>query len=859
MVLRVLVLKVLKVLRVLRVPRRGLAVAAAVVLAVGVWIRCAPIPIGLLDGIDTPSTVVVDRHGRVLYEALSPDGSRVRPVDAASLPPVLEAATIAAEDRRFYSHPGVDPVSLLRAARHNLGERRVVEGGSTITQQVAKLLIQRREGVRHRGVSMKVREMILALRLEHRFSKREVLAMYLNLAAYGNQTAGAGRASQLYFGVDPSMLTPAQAAFLAALPQRPSAFNPLKNIASARVRQQTVLRRMAAAGALSPERLREARAEQVALRPRGAAFSAPHFVEMVSTFAKATVDRSTFAKATVDRSTFAKATVDKSASAGDAPPARIVTTLDLDLQREVEGILEHERESLRAHGAGNVAVVVLDNARGEWLAWEGSGNYGDTGHGGALNGPLVPRQPGSALKPFTYALAFEQGRDPASVLPDIPSHFPTAEPGVLYSPRNYDGQYRGPLLARRALGGSENVPAVALASDIGVSTLLRFLDRAGFSTFDRTPAYYGLGVTLGNAEVRLDQLVAAYAMFARGGVWREPTFLLPPEGGSHESSLEKGGSHENPPVESRGFRLQAEERQVVSPRTAFWITDILSDPEARAFTFGRGNNLEFPFPVAAKTGTSQAYHDNWTIGYTRDVTVGVWVGNFDRTPLHLSSGVTGAGPIFHAVMLAANRGRASMGAHEILAPPPDVHEVTICALSGMRANAWCPSRAREWVSETGDAVPCAWHHRSDEGLLTIYPPEFRAWAADAGGRIRLAADSDEAPASPPASPKPRSGEGGKPRSGEGGTLPGAVDALAIANPPAGAIYSVDPTLRREFQALPFRAVAGRPTTVTWLVDGASVGTASSERTLSWPLVIGRHDIEARDANGRRARTSVIIK
>jgi penicillin-binding protein 1C len=788
-------------------PKRGLATSIVIFLACAGWVRLGPIPAGLLDGIDTPSAVVVDRHGRVLYEALSKDGTRIRPLDAASLPPVLEAATLAAEDRRFFSHPGVDPVALLRAVKQNLVEGRVVEGGSTISQQVAKLLIQRREGIRYRGVRAKIREMVLALRLEHRFSKRQVLAMYLNLAAYGNQTAGAGRASHLYFGVDPSMLTPAQAAFLAALPQRPSAFNPLKNVASARARQQTVLRRMAAAGALSQERLREAQAEQVALRPKHGALSAPHFVEMVRASTQST---------------------------------RIETTVDLDLQREVEGIIEHERESLKAHGAANVAVVVLDNARGEWLAWEGSGGYGDAGHGGALNGPLVPRQPGSALKPFTYALAFEQGWHPASVLPDIPSHFPTAEPGVLYSPRNYDGQYRGPLLARRALAGSQNVPAVALASDVGVSTLLRFLGRAGLTTFDRTPAYYGLGVTLGNAEVRLDQLVAAYAMFARGGVWRAPTFLLPPKGGSYTVPLE---------------------RQVISPRAAFWITDILSDPEARAFTFGRGNHLEFPFPVAAKTGTSQAYHDNWTIGYTRDVTVGVWVGNFDRTPLRLSSGVTGAGPIFHAVMLAANRGRESLGAHEILAPPPGIEEVTICALSGMRANAWCPSRAREWASTGDEALPCSWHHRSDEGLLTIYPPEFRAWSGDSAGR--RASISHAAPVPTPAH---RSlGEGGKPRRGEVGHLPsaggesGRANGLAITNPPPGAIYSVDPTLRREFQALPLRAVTDRPTTVTWLVDGATIGTASSERSLSWPLAIGPHEIEARDADGRRARTSVIVK
>ena len=762
--------------------RRGaLAIGVAGLLAGAAWIRCAPLPAGWLDGTDTASTVIVDRQGRVLYEALSSAGSRVRPLDAASVPPVLEAATLAAEDRRFYAHPGVDLVSLLRAARHDLVEGRVVEGGSTITQQVAKLLWQRREGVRARGIGAKVREMVLALRLEHRFTKREILALYLNLASYGNQTTGAGRASQVYFGVDASMLTPAQAAFLAALPQRPTAFNPWNSLASAERRQHTVLRRMAGAHALTDERLREALSERLTLHPRAGAFNAPHFVEMVR-------------------------------SSAGGRPARLVTTLQLDLQRQVEGIIAHERASLMTHGAANVSVVVLDNARGEWLAWEGSGNYADEAHGGSINGPLVPRQPGSALKPFTYALAFEQGRDPASVLPDIPSHFPTAEPGVLYSPRNYDGQYRGPLLARRALAGSENVPAVALAADVGVSTLLRFFARAGLSTFDRTPSYYGLGVTLGNAEVRLDQLVAAYAAFARGGIWQEPTAFL----------------QADDPVR--------ETRRIVSERTAFWITDILSDPEARAFVFGRGSNLEFAFPVAVKTGTSQAYHDNWIVGYTRDVTVGVWVGNFDRAPLHNSSGVTGAGPIFHAVVLAATRGRASGTATDSILPAPaNTGQVTICALSGMPANPWCPSRAKEWVGAGNpQAPPCSWHLRGDQGLLTIYPPEYRAWAGnDRSEPVRRAV------AARSSSP--------------------AASGLTIANPPAGAIYSVDPTLRREFQALPLRAVAPQPTTVTWMVDGETVGTASSERALSWPLAIGTHEIEARGADGRRARTSVVVK
>lgn len=813
----------------LKVPKlRLLGAAAVTVLGCAGWLRFGPLPANLLDGVDSPSTVVVDRRGRVLYEALSADGSRIKPLDANALPPTLVAATLAAEDRRFYSHVGVDPVSLVRAARQNLAERQIVEGGSTITQQVAKLLLQRREGIRPRRFRAKLREMVLALRLEHRLTKSEILALYLNLASYGNQATGAGRASQLYFGIDAAMLTPAQAAFIAALPQRPTAFNPWRSLASARGRQQTVLRRMATAGSLTDERLREARAEQVALRPRHTTFNAPHFVDMVR-------------------------------SAAAAGSARIATTLDLDLQREVERIVEQERASLRAHGAANAAVVVLDNATAQWLAWEGSGDYGDADHGGAINGPLVPRQPGSALKPFTYAIAFEQGHSAASVLPDIPAHFPTAEPGVLYSPRNYDGQYHGPLLARRALAGSQNVPAVALAADLGVSTLLRFLTRSGLTTFDRTPAYYGLGLTLGNAEVRLDELVAAYAAFARGGVWRRPTFLLPPdrlregfvapaealraraESGTHS---EAGRSEESQAGTLSGFQLQAEERALVGPETAFLVTDILSDPDARAPAFGRGSDLEFPFAVAVKTGTSQAYHDNWTIGYTREVTVGVWVGNFDRTPLRNSSGVTGAGPIFHAVMLAATKGRESSTAHSIVPRPATVEQVTICALSGMRANTSCPSRVREWAISGTDPVPCAWHHQGDQGLLTIYPPEYRAWAALAGvqpppaARVSPPASTDAI--SPPAPAR-------------------AAPELSIANPPPGAIYSVDPTLRREFQALPLRAVTARPTIVTWLVDGEKIGTTSSERTLAWPLVVGSHRIEVADAYGRRAATSVVVK
>ena len=475
-----------------RRSRRLLVVAAASV-GVGLWLRLGPLPVGLLDD-PVPSTIVVDREGGVLYEARSGDGTRGVKLTAQNLPPDLVAATLAAEDHRFWSHPGIDPISVVRAVRTNLVERSIVEGGSTITQQVAKLLLGRREPNRYRGWRAKLHEAVIAVRLEHRFEKREILALYLNLAAYGNQLTGAERASRGYFGTSAALLTPAQAAFLAGLPQRPSGFNPYKSRQAALSRQRVVLRRMEAAGALSAEAASHARDERLVFQPAASPFVAPHFVEMVL-----------------------------ASSRGGA--ARIETTLDARLQSQITGIIESQRSMLRQHGAANVSVVVLDNDAGEWLAWEGSGDYGAVAHGGTINGPVMPRQPGSALKPFTYALAFEEGFTPASVLADIPSTFPTAESGIVYSPRNYDGRYRGPMLARAALAGSENVPAVALASELGVPRLLRFLDRAGLSTFDKTASYYGLGLTLGNAEVRLDELTAAYAALARGGEWIQPTWL----------------------------------------------------------------------------------------------------------------------------------------------------------------------------------------------------------------------------------------------------------------------------------------------------------------------------------------------
>jgi penicillin-binding protein 1C len=745
----------------LKVRGRRLAVTAALIAAAigaAAWLRLGPIP--SVDESHFTSTLILDRNGVPISEPLSPLGNRGEWMRAADLPSNVVQATLAAEDRRFYSHPGIDPAAIVRAAWQNLRHGRVVEGGSTITQQVAKLLLDSRT----RSLPQKLREAVVALRLEHRYSKRELLTLYLNLAPYGNQTTGIVRASHAYFGTSPQELTIAQAAFLASLPQRPSAFNPLHDPRRAAARQRWVLARMS----ITPAQRKEAEGERLRFDRGQQPLVAAHFVERVREL---------------------------------APTARVVrTTLDAQLQREVTGIVNAERASLLRHGAHAAAVAVLDNATGQWLAWEGSGDYfgGDPeehsrdAFGGAIDGVAALRQPGSTLKPFTYALAFEQGYSPASVLPDIPSYFPTAEEGVVYTPRNYDGQFRGPLRARLALAGSENVPAVAVLARVGPPALLRLLRNAGFTDLTRTADYYGLGLTLGDPEVRLEQLVAAYSMLARGGVYMKPRMLL-----------------DGP---ATGNRL-------LSERTAFWITDILSDSDAREYIFGRGGNLDFPFPVAVKTGTSQAYRDNWTIGYTRDVTVGVWVGNFDRQELRNSTGVTGAGPIFHQVMLAAvkrARGRLPIGEDlPIVDKPAGLERAPVCALTGLRPSTSCPNVTTEWVRSDAPVEFCSWHH---EGYVD-WPPEYRAWAEAVGHRAA-------------AHPQARTAR------------------LRVTNPPDGATYLIDPTLRMKYQALRLRAASDKA--VTWQVNGQRVGN-------EWPLQPGRHTITAIDADGGRDSVRITVK
>lgn len=743
---------------------RKVAITGALVCAAALYLRLGPLPDAVLAVDDAqPSVMVFDRHGERLHEARTDRGTRGVWLPPSQLPPIVVAATLAAEDHRFRSHVGVDPIAIGRAMWRNVRERRVAEGGSTITQQVVALAEARAGRAPSRSWFGKLREATLALRLEHRLSKDEILARYLAFAPYGNQVEGIARASTYYFGIPAADLTPAQAAYLAALPQQPGRFNPRRDVARAQPRQQRILHRMAEEGLLDAASLQVALAEQVAISVAPPESIAPHWVRRA---------------------------LDQARTSG---VTSVKTSLDAGLQRTVLGILRAQRPLLDTHHAQQVSVVVLDNRTREWRAWVTDGSD--------IDAAMTPRQPGSALKPFTYAAAFERGAHPGVVLADIPSTFPTAEPGILYTPRNYDGRFRGPLRARVALAGSENVPAVALASDLGVPVVADLLRRAGITTLDKNAAHYGVGLTLGNAEVRLDELVAAYAHFVA-----------------------------KPEKPSGGF---------FSDYTRFWISDILSDPQARRYIFGEGSSLDFPFVVAAKTGTSQAYHDNWTIGFTRDVTVGVWVGNLDRTPLRYSSGVTGAGPIFHDVMLAAvEKARGALPLFDttpIHDVPDGLAEVTLCAESGMTAGAACPARIREFLPTPHTAHECTWHHASDRGVITVYPDIYRSWAESQSG---TSAPVHIASAGAPTGRK--------------------ATTLAIVSPPSGATYLIDPTLRPDYQSLSLKA-QGAIGRIDWSLNGQSLGATLGDTPLVWPMVRGTHTISARDANGRLAQSQIIIK
>ncbi len=625
----------------------GIGGVLAVLVFVG-W----PLPDGLTDYRPVSSVRILDREGGLLRELRSSRDGRSTPILVGDLPPHVVEAFLAAEDHGFRSHLGVSPTAIVRAAKQNLQARRIVAGGSTISMQLARTLVPR-----ERTFLGKAQEALWAFRLEAHLTKDEILAQYLNRIPFGNNTYGIEAAAQLYFGRSARNLSVSQAAALAAIPRGPTAYNPYRRAENLATRQKWILGRMgrAADGPLDLERF-------------DSTFRAPHFVDFVAEH--------------LPEWGLTEATV-------------IKTSLDPALQHHVEEQVAEELTRLEDRRVHNAAVLVVDNATGEILTYQGSADFFDVEHQGQNDGVQMLRQPGSALKPFIYAEAFTRGYTPATVIPDLETHF-GGRKGT-YAPKNYDRKTHGPVRVREALANSFNVPAVRVTDELGPAVALQALHRAGFDSLNAGAEHYGLGVALGNGEVSLWEAARAYAGLAHAGVLHPLQVVL-------EARRADGSLIELPRSKPRRF---------AEPRAAALISHVLSDNAARARAFGLDNALRFPFPVAAKTGTSKGYSDNWTLGYTRERTVAVWAGNFDATPMIQVSGITGAGPIFKRVMTRAMDG---VNAGPLLSEAGLVH-ATICPLSGELAGPECPSSMDEvFMKGTQPRSPCAMHRPVVAGL-----------------------------------------------------------------------------------------------------------------------------------------------
>src|SRR3954447_24316619 len=602
---------------------------------------------------------ILDRNGALLGEFNDPQGGRRTLVKLDQIPVALRDATIAAEDANFYQHPGFDIGAILRAMYLNLRGREIVSGASTITQQLVKNTLLTPEQTPDR----KIKEAILDWEGSRRYSKDRILELYLNEVYYGNLAYGVEAAAQTYFGRSVGQLDLAELTFIAGLPQAPSGYDPYVNPAAARARQDYVREQMVRHGMITADQADAARAKPIALQPRQQ--DSPVLARRFVNFIRQLLERS-YSSDTLFREGL-----------------QIKTTLDLRLQQMAETAARDQIADLKERNANNAAVVSIKPDTGEILAMVGSVDYNDVSISGQVNVALADRQPGSALKPFTYLTAFQHGWAPSTMVMDVPTTF-----GGTYTPLNYDQKFRGPVSVRRALGASLNVPAVKALEFVGMDAMLSMAHRMGINGL-REPARYGLSVTLGGGEVTLLDLTYAYTPFANNGLQTG----LPLASADRPPS-----SRQFEPVAileiRRGdgavlYRQQpAQPQPVVDAGLAYLITDILSADEARAETFGTNSPLKLSRPAAAKTGTTDDYRDSWVVGYTPDLVSGVWVGNSDGTPMRDLLSARAAGAIWHQFMESA---LADVPPRPF-PRPADVMTREVCKLSGLLPTPECPDK-----------------------------------------------------------------------------------------------------------------------------------------------------------------------
>ena len=736
-------------------PGSIVATLAALIALAEFGPRLVPIPAALLHP-PVQSVALLDRTGIPLREArVAERFSRELSLD--EVPRHVIDAIVAAEDKRFYSHHGIDWLATGRAVVTGLTRGRIVSGASTITQQLIKISARR-----PRTFPAKIIESLAALRLEQSWSKEQILAAYLNRLDFGNLNIGLSAAADYYFGKPVSDLSDAEAAFLAGLPRNPRRLNPNVAPDAARRRQIIVLTRMRANGFIDESRYQLAAAESLTLRTPQRRFRAPHFVEMVLRQLPETHD------------------------------AEVRTTLDVRLNDQVEKIVWERLLQLREQKVRNAAAVVIDNATGDVIALVGSENYFAPG-AGQVNGAWAPRSAGSALKPFTYLLSLERGATPASLVADVRTSFPSAD--GFYRPENYNRRCYGPVRYRTALASSLNIPAVkVLLAGGGPTALHERLTEVGLTTLNRPAEVYGLGLTLGNCEARLLEVTNAYASLARLGEFR-PWRVL----GTSPTSV----------------------RRYSRPELVWQVADMLSDNSARTLAFGMNSALRFDYPVACKTGTSTDFRDNWTIGFTPEFSVGVWAGNFDGSPMREVSGVTGAGPILHAIFdyLHSHYGTSWYRT------PENIVERTVHPLTGKLLAEGDARGVREKFLR--DQLPPAESTADyDPSGNVLLGPEYAEWFASAENCV-----ADRA------------------------ALSSTNGELQISSPLPGSVYLVDPDVPTS-RRIPL-VVRGAPR-VEWQSESLACDSGPDG---SFALATeGEHRLVVTDpATGRQAETRIRVR
>ncbi len=660
------------------------------------------------------TTRIYARDGQtLLYELVDPQGGRRTVVPFDQIPDSVKWATVAVEDANFYQNPGVDLRGIVRAVLQNYEAGGVVSGASTITQQLVRNVLLPPTERTNISFERKLREAILAVQVSREYSKDQILNLYLNEVYYGNQAYGVEAAAQTYFGKSVRQLSLAEATLIAGLPQSPTVLNPFENMSGARARQRVTLDQMIKVGLLTAEQAEAVAAQPLTLIKPQVGLLMPHFVFYVRQLLETRYGPDILYRGGL----------------------RVVTSIDLTWQTEAQRIVREQIQGLRERNASNAGLIMLspDN---EILAMIGSVDYNDASIDGEVNVTLASRQPGSALKPIVYAAAMQRGWTPATILWDTPVSYPAGD-GSNYEPQNYDQQWHGPQRLRMALANSLNIPAIRTIEFVGVETFVELAHRMGITTLN-DPQQYGLPLVLGAGEVRLLDLTNVYSTMRNGGRERDPIAILRV-------------------TNARGAVLESAEavpgRQVLGEygeQIAYLLTNILSDNQAREFMFGPNNVMALPDarPAAVKTGTSNDFRDSWAIGFTPDVTIGVWVGNSDSTPMQEVAGSNGAGLIWRNMMLSYHNGRP----FSIFQKPDKISELTICAETGALASPGCPSPIVEYfvvgtepktsdislttvrVAGDGSCLAAAYTPPAEvrEQTYVIYPPQFKDYAISSG-------------------------------------------------------------------------------------------------------------------------------